>query len=165
MTIEQILFIIFGAITLGAALLVVTHRNVFHAAMFMILSFFGVMGLYVLLEAPSLAAVQLCIYGGIAILIVFATMLTRDMTTPDTPGANRQWLAAALVSVALCGVLVWVTLNHSWVTAAPEPVPEHSITILGQALVDPGGLMLPFEVASVLLLVALIGAVTIARER
>jgi NADH-quinone oxidoreductase subunit J len=55
MTLQQILFIIFGAITLGAALMVVTRRNVFHAALFMILSFFGVAGLYVLLEAPFLA--------------------------------------------------------------------------------------------------------------
>nr|HID12386.1 NADH-quinone oxidoreductase subunit J [Anaerolineae bacterium] len=164
-TFQHILFIIFGAITLGAALLMVTRRNVFHAALFMILSFFGVAGLYVLLEAPFLAAVQLFIYiGGIAILIIFAIMLTREMMNPRLPGANRQWWAAALVAVALCGVLGWVVLNHNW-GAAPGPVPEHSIAILGTALVDPEGFVLPFEVASVLLLVALIGAVTIARER
>jgi len=102
--------------------------------------------------------------GGIAILIIFAIMLTRDMMNPDVLGANRQWWAAALVAVALCGVLGWVALNHDW-GPAPGAVPEHSIAILGQALVDPQGFVLPFEVASVLLLVALIGAVTIARER
>lgn len=164
-TIQHILFIIFGAVTLGAGLMVVTRRNVFHAALFLILSFFGVAGLYVLLEAPFLAGVQLFIYaGGIAILIIFAIMLTRDMMNPDVLGANRQWWAAALVTVALCGVLGWVALNHDW-GPAPGPVPEHSIALLGQALVDPQGFVLPFEVASVLLLVALIGAVTIARER
>jgi NADH-quinone oxidoreductase subunit J len=164
-TIQHILFIIFGAVTLGAGLMVVTRRNVFHAALFLILSFFGVAGLYVLLEAPFLAAVQLFIYaGGIAILIIFAIMLTRHMMNPDVLGANRQWWAAAVVAVALCGVLGWVALNHDW-GAAPGPVPEHSIAILGQTLVDPQGFALPFEVASVLLLVALIGAVTIARER
>ncbi len=165
MTLEQVLFIIFGVITLGAALLVVTRRNMFHAALFLILSFFGVAGLYVLLEAPFLAAVQLLIYvGGIAVLIVFAIMVTRDMTNPDVPGANRQWWAAALVSLALCGVLGWVVLNHNW-GATPGPVPENSIAILGTMLVDPEGMVLPFEVASVLLLVAFIGAVTIAKER
>ena len=165
MTLKQILFIVFGAITLGSALLVVTRRNLFHAALFLILSFFGVAGLYVLLEAPFLAAMQLLIYvGGIAILIVFAIMVTRDIANPDIPGANRQWWAAALVSLALCAVLGWTVLNHDW-GGTPGPVPERSIVILGATLVDPEGMALPFEVASVLLLVALIGAVTIARER
>ncbi len=165
MTFQQILFIIFGVITLGAALMLVTRRNLFHAALFMILSFFGVAGLYVLLEAPFLAAVQLFIYvGGIAILIIFAIMLTRDMMNPRLPGANRQWWAAALAAVALCGVLWWVTLTHDW-DVTSGPVPLDSIANLGMALVDPAGFVLPFEVASVLLLVALIGAVTIARER
>jgi len=164
MTLQQILFIIFGAITLGAALLVVTRRNVFHAALFLILSFFGVAGLYVLLEAPFLAAVQLFIYVGIAILIILAIVLTREMMNPDVPGANRQWWIAALVAVALCGILGWVVLNHDW-GAAPGPVPERSIAILGTTLVDLEGFVLPFGVASVLLLVALVGAATIARER
>ena len=165
-TLQQILFVLFGAVTLGGALMVVTRRNVFHAALFLILSFFGVAGLYVLLEAPFLAAVQLFIYvGGIAILIIFAIMLTREMMNPNIAGRNRQWWAAVLVSGALCGVLVWVVLSHGWAAAAPGPVPEHSITILGTTLVDPEGLVLPFEVASALLLVALVGAVTIARER
>ncbi len=146
--------------------MVVTRRNVLHAAMFLILSFFGVAGLYVLLEAPSLAAVQLFIYGSIAILIIFAVMLTRDRMNPLENGAghNRQWWAAALVTVALCGTLGWVMLKHDW-GAAPGPVPEHSITALGTTLVDPEGFALPFAVTAVLLLVALIGATTIARER
>jgi len=165
MTLQQILFIVFGVITLGAALLMVTRRNVFHSALFLTLSFFGVAGLYVLLEAPFLAAVQLFIYvGGIAILTVFAIMLTRKMMNPHIPGTNRQWWAAALVAVTLCSVLGWMVLRHDW-GAAPGPVPEHSTAILGITLVDPEGLLLPFEVASVLLLVALIGAVTIVRER
>ncbi len=169
MTIEQGLFIAFGAITLGAALLVVTRRNVFHAALFLILSCFGVAGLYVLLEAPFLAAVQLFIYvGGISTLIIFSITLTRDGVNSNIAGRNRQWWAAALVAVALFGalggVLGWMVLNHDW-GAAPGPVPEHSTAILGTTLMNPEGLALPFVVASVLLLVALIGAVTIARER
>lgn len=162
---QQILFIVFGVITLGAAFLVVTRRNVFHAALFLILSFFGVAGLYVLLEAPFLAAAQLFIYvGGIAILIVFAIMLTREMANPNI-AVNRQWWAAALVAVILCGVLGWVVLNHDWGAGDPGPVRADSIVHLGKTLVHSEGFALPFEVASVLLLVALIGAVTIARER
>ena len=162
---QQVLFIVFGVITLGAALMMVTRRNVFHAALFMILSFFGVAGLYVLLEAPFLAGVQLFIYiGGISILIIFAIMLTRDMMDPSTVGRNSQWIAAAVVTVALCAVLVWTVMSFDW-AATSGAVPEDTITRLGKALVDQEGLALPFEVASVLLLVALIGAVTIARER
>jgi len=165
MTLQQVLFIVFGAITLGSALMVVTRRNVFHAALFLILSFFGVAGVYVLLEAPFLAAVQLFIYiGGIAILIIFAIMLTRNMMNPNLPGANQQWWAAALVTVALFGVLGWMILSRDWATTA-DAVPANSILMLGTTLVDPEGLMLPFEVASVLLLAALVGAATIARER
>jgi len=168
-TLQQILFIIFGAITLGAALLVVTRRNVFHAALFLILSFFGVAGLYVLLEAPFLAAVQLSIHvGGIAILIISVIMLTRDTSNPlelkNIAGRNRQWWAAALVAVALCGVMGGVALRHDWGTA-PGPVPEQSIAMLGTTLVDPEGLSLPFGVTSVLLLIVLIGTLTIVKER
>ena len=166
MTIQQILFVVFGAITLGAALLVVTQRNMFHAALSLILSFFGVAGLYVLLEAPFFAVAQLLVYvAGIAILIIFAIMVTRDMASPDLPGANRQWWAGALVSLALCAMLGWAVLNHNWGTTSPGPVPVDSIVILGTMLVDPEGMVLPFEVASLLLLVALVGAATIARER
>jgi NADH-quinone oxidoreductase subunit J len=164
-TLPHILFILFGAITLGAALMVVTRPKVFHAALFLILSFFGVAGLYVLLEAPFLAGVQLFVYiGGIAVLIIFAIMLTRRMMTGDSPGVIPQWWIGALVMAALGAVLGWTVLSHDWAVSA-EPVPNNTIAILGTALVDPQGMVLPFEVASVLLLMALIGAMTIARER
>lgn len=163
-TLQHILFVVFGAITLGAALLVVTRRNVFHAALFLVLSFFGVAALYVLLEAPFLAAVQLFIYvGGIAVLIIFAIMLTQDLMDRDSPAVISQWWAAALVMVGLCGVMVWMALARDWGPSA-GPVPDNSIAILGRALVDPQGMVLPFEVASVLLVAALVGAMTIARD-
>ncbi len=166
MTLHQVLFIIFSAITLGAALMVVLRRNIFHAALFMILSFFGVAGLYVLLEAPFLAAVQLFIYiGGIAILIILAIMLTRNMMSPTTVGLNTQRWSAAAIALLLLLVLVWTIWNHQWVSAAtPGAVPDDTIKILGLRLVDSNGLALPFEVASVLLLVAMVGALTIAAE-
>jgi NADH-quinone oxidoreductase subunit J len=163
---QQVLFLVFGVITLGGGLMVVTRHNVFHAALFMILSFFGVAGLYVLLEAPFLAGAQLLIYvGGISILIIFATMLTRDIMNPGLMGRNRQWIAAAIVVVALGVMLTWTVISHDWAGKNPGAVPESSIVTLGQVLVDQSKLALPFEVASVLLLVALIGAETLAREQ
>jgi len=90
------------------------------------------------------------------------------MMNPNIHRANRNvlhaWWAAALVVVALCGMLGWVILNHDW-DVAPSPVPEHSIAIPGAALADLEEFALPFEVTSVLLLVTLIGAATIVRER
>ena len=166
MTFQQILFIIFGVITVGAALMVVTKRNIFHAALFMVLSFFGIALLYVLLEAPFMVGVQLFIYiGGISVLIIFAIMMSRDMVDPNLAGSNQQWMMAALVAVLLCAVLGGTVLSHEWPAEPSGPVPHDSITILGITLVDVQGLALPFEVASVLLLMALIGSVTIARER
>ena len=163
MTLEQILFIISGAITLGAALMVVTRRNTFHAAMFLILSLSGVAGLYALLEAPFLAAVQLFIYaGGIAIVVT----LTRDTTNllGNGVGRNRQWWAAALVAAALCGVLGWVILKHEW-GMVPGPVPVHGTATLETALATPEGFALALAVTVVLLLVALTGVGTVARKR
>lgn len=165
MTLQQVLFIVLGAVTLGAALMVVTRRNVLRAALFLILSFLGVAGLYVLLEAPFLAAVQLFIYTGcIAILITFAIMLTNNLMTPDLPGANRQWWAAATVTLALFGVVGWMIWSYDW-AATTGAVPDDGLLILGTTLVDPEGLLLPFGVASVLLLTAIIGAATLAREQ
>ena len=93
----QFIFIILSVITLGAALAVVTSKNLFHSALFMVLSFVGVAGLYVLLEAGFLAAVQILVYvGAIAILIIFAIMLTRrlmakDLVQRNANGASQAW--------------------------------------------------------------------------
>jgi len=164
-TLQHILFVVFGAITLGSALAVVTQHNVFHAALFLILAFFGVAGLYVLLEAPFFAAVQLFIYiGGIAVLIIFAIMLTRDLMDPDLPSVVSQWWAAALVAVGLFALLGWMTFARNWGMPVGS-VPDNTIALLGTTLVDPQGMVLPFEVASVLLVAALVGAMTIAREQ
>jgi len=170
MTTQHILFIIFGAVTLGAALMVVTRRNVYQAALFLTLSLFGVAGLYVLLEAPLLAAVQLLTYvGGIAPLIILAVVFTQGRKHPaDSPdnhaGYNHQWWIAALAAIALCSVLVWVTLSYDWGTA-PGPVSEHSIAILLSTLIAPEGFALSFAVTVVLLLVSLTGAVTITGKQ
>ena len=88
---QSIAFFIFSIFVLGGGLGVVSTRNLFHGALYLVLSLFGVAGLFVLLSAPFLAAVQVLVYiGAIAILIVFAVMLTRSMTHL-TEIVNRQW--------------------------------------------------------------------------
>ena len=169
MTILQILnIVIFSVLTLmalGGALGVVTSRNLFHSALFLVLSFAGVAGYYVLLDAGFLAVVQLLIYiGAIAILILFAVMLTRGLMVKRQSQSNDQWLIALLVAILAFVVLAVVLWHVDWPVADRDALasPNVSVGQLGQDLLGP--YVIPFEVASVLLLVALIGAVILARE-
>lgn len=173
LTVESLVFLLFSLITLGGALLVVTTRNLFHAALFLMLSLFGVAGLFALLTAPFLAGIQVVVYiGAIAILIIFAIMLTPQVTAVRP--TNSQWIAGVVVAVVLFAMLASVVTPimselgvEGWGAAFteknPPPVPDDSIALLGEAFVDPEGYMLPFEVASVLLMAALVGAVMLVR--
>jgi len=159
----QFVFIILSIITLGAALAVVTSKNLFHSALFLVLSFVGVAGLYILLEAGFLAAVQILVYvGAISILIIFAIMLTRRLMAKDLVQRNAQWGISALVALLLFALLGFVLLRVNWPVVGGD-VSAESISILGQKLMSTYAV--PFEVASVLLLVALVGSIIIARER
>ncbi|MEE9599763.1 MAG: NADH-quinone oxidoreductase subunit J [Anaerolineales bacterium] len=158
--------IIFGLaslVTLGAALAVVTNKNILHSAFYLVLAFVGVASIYVLLEAPFIAVVQVMIYiGAIAILIVFAIMLTRRILSEDLIQRNSQWILSALGAVALFVVLGWIMYSVKW-PVVQQAVPEDTITILGQELLST--YIVPFEIASVLLLAALVGSIIISRER
>jgi NADH-quinone oxidoreductase subunit J len=163
--VRYIVFFILTVMTLGGALGVVVSRNLFHSALFLVLSFAGVVGYYVLLDAGFLAAVQLLIYiGAIAILILFAVMLTRGLMAKRQSQQNQQWLIAALVALLIFVVLAVVLWQVGWPVASEQALasPNVSVSQLGQELLGP--YVIPFEVASVLLLVALIGAVILARE-
>ena len=160
--ITQIAFIAIAILTLGGAVGVVIARSVFISALFLVLSFVGVTGLYILLEAPFLAGVQLLIYvGAVAVLIIFAIMLTREVMGTDVPFINRQWAAGGFIGFTLFLLLGLIGFRADWLISDAAP-PEDTITGLGEALL--GRYVLPFEIASVILLVALVGAVVIARE-
>ena len=162
----QVIFIILSAVALIGALGVVVSRKLFHAAIFLVLSFVGVAGYYVLLEAEFLAAIQILVYvGAIAILIIFAIMLSRRLMSPEFKARNEQWLWAVVAAVALFVILVVILVQVNWPVVESVMPEEGTISELGQALVNPDQYLLVFEVASVLLLVALVGAVIIARER
>ena len=168
-TVDQILFLITALVTLTAAVTVVTANNLVHAALSMILTFFGVAVLFVLLQAGFLAAVQVVLYiGAIAILIIFAIMLTRRVMEDTGPQINQQWWLAALLSLAVFAAL-WAVLQQvpalQATGAQAQAIPADSLRLLGASFVDPNQYMLPFEVASILLLVALVGSIVIAGER
>jgi NADH-quinone oxidoreductase subunit J len=170
MTPVQAVFILAAVITLASAFMVVTSRKMLHAALWLVVSLFGVAMLFALLESGFFAVVQVVVYiGAIAILIIFAVMLTRRVMEDTGPQVNSTWWAAALVVAGLLVGLVAVFSHWSGINAAlPEYTRQaqaQSITQLGQALVSPNGYVLPFEAASVLLLAALIGAIFIAWEK
>ena len=165
MTLTQIVFIVFAAITLLSGLFCVTTRNMFHAALYLVISLFGVAAMFATLEASFLAAAQLIVYvGAVAILIIFAVMLTRGGagSLPANRNFNTQAGLAGVVTVVTLFILLRVVPFFNY-PVQQAVVPPDILTQLGNALV--GNFVLPFEVASVLLLAALVGAIYIARER
>jgi len=168
MTPAQIVFLLIAAATLLGAVLVVVSHNLVHAALWLILSLAGVAALFVLLEAALLAVVQVAIYiGAIAILIIFAVMLTRRVMADSGPQTNRNWWAAALAALMIFSGLIVVFMQLP-ALGATQAVPlavesEALVEDLGSALVDVNRFVVPFEVASVLLLAALIGSIVVAR--
>ncbi len=167
MTLEQIVFLITAVVMVIAALRVVTTPHLVHAALWLIVALFGGAVMYVLLSVPFLAVAQVVIYvGAIAILMIFAIMLTRRELRDRGPQTGKQWPLAALVALAvLAGVLVLLRAWPGYGTTSAAAVPPDSLKMLGQSLVAPQGYVIPFEVASVLLLAALIGAIYIAWGR
>jgi NADH-quinone oxidoreductase subunit J len=165
MTPDQIIFLLCAALIVSSALMVVTTRNLVHAALWLVAALFGVAILYGLLQAGFLALVQVVVYiGAIAVLFIFAVMLTRREMRDKGPQINQNWVISALLALLTFGGLVYIL--SSWdgfsKTANALPAGLDPLMLLGKALVSPDAFVLPFEVASILLLAALIGSVYIA---
>ncbi len=168
MLLSQVIFLVLAVVILGSGLLVVTTRNMVHAALWLIVTLFGVAVLYAYLNAGFLAVVQVVIYiGAIAILFIFAVMLTRKEMLDRGPQLNAGWWLSAIVAlIAFAGLFMLVRSWAGFWKPAPDiPAGFDGIGQLGNALISPNGFVLPFEVASVLLLAALIGAVYVAFSR
>jgi NADH-quinone oxidoreductase subunit J len=168
MTGIQLVFIVVAVVTLGAALMAVLTSNMVHAALWLILALFGVAVIFVLLSAGFLAVVQVVIYiGAISIIMIFAIMLTRRLITDIGTQTSSSWPWAALIAVALFGGLTWMLSTWGGFNTTPQLLSPRSdqVVELGQALVSPNAFVIPFEVASVLLLAALIGSIIIAWDR
>lgn len=165
----SIIFLIVAAVTLGSALMVVTSRNLVHSALWLVAVLFGVAIVYGLLNAGFLAVVQVVIYiGAIAILMIFAIMLTRNVVGDDNRmTVNENWPWALFIALMVAGGLIFVISQWPGVANPAPAVSERfdPVRALGLALVAPDGFVLAFEMASVLLLAALIGALVVAWER
>lgn len=157
-------YVIAGLMVVGALGIVLLPRVV-HAALAMVFVFFLISGIYVLLGADFIAATQIIIYvGAITVLFLFAIMLTNKSYAPDSNPVTGQWMAASGVAVMAFGSLAYVFSQANIPIAgnlATQGVTDTTLA-LGQLLM--GTYILPFEIAGVLLLAAMIGAIVIAKE-
>lgn len=162
---EQFIFLVVAFFTLGSGFMVVTTRNLVHAALWLVATLFGVAVVFALLDAGFLAVVQVVVYiGAIAILFIFAVMLTRKDMRDQGPQMNRNWWFGALLSVFTFGGLYFLLQGWTGLSKTAPNIPSgfDAVAELGLALVSPDAYVLPFEVASVLLVAALVGAVYVA---
>ena len=187
--ITDIAFWVIAVSSIVAAIAVVQLRDLFRAALFLAVSFFGVAGLFVLLRAEFLAIVQVLIYvGAISVLIVFAVLMTRDVEQGNP--SNRLRIPAGILALLFLAVTIFVAVSTDWnlledvipepgsadiaasaggkalaseTAARVEAVFENTIPNIAELLLQ--DFVLAFEVASVLLLAAVIGALALVRER
>jgi len=162
MTITLAIFYFLAAFTVWAAAVVVFGKNIVRAAVALIFSFCGMAALYVLLDAEFLAAVQVLIYvGGITILLLFAIMLTSGIGAKTAKVVNDQVLLSVIAGIGLLVGLIYASVWGIGPVSSPPRLPE-TTPFLGKALLTTYAL--PFEVVSILLLAAMIGAIILARK-
>ncbi len=160
---SDLVFLLFAAITVGSAAVCVLARSLIYSAFALLFTFFGVAGLYLLLGADFLAATQLLIYvGGILVLLLFGVMLTHKLYDLDLRTQMHQFGAAFFVFLAIFGVLAINIYRTPWRVGPGRP-PAPTTAEIGREFM--GAWLLPFEAASILLLVALIGAAMIVRRK
>ena len=157
------LFTIFAILTVAGAVAAMSLRSLIHSVLALTVAFVGLAAVYLQLGAQFIGLAQILVYvGAVAILIVFAILLTRDTETLSQSIFVGPWKGSAVVALAVFGVLAWAIRHSAASQRAVLPQPGTSIQQIGNALML--RFALPLEVVGVLLTVALIGAVTIAME-
>ena len=162
MTVAQGIFFVIAALAVAGALGVVLMRSTVYAALFLILALLAVAGVYILLASEFLALVQILIYGGaVTVLLLFALMLTRTGDLPETM-VGAQWPVAAFASSVLVGLLIAAVATTNWPGDAAGEIVAVPFETVGEALFRQWAV--PFEIASLVLLVARVGAIVLARQ-
>jgi NADH:ubiquinone oxidoreductase subunit 6 (subunit J) len=158
---EQITFAALSVTLVGSALAVVLSKNLFHAVLWLALALTGTAGVFLLLDAEFLAAVQLLLYaGGIITIVVFAIVVTERLIGERLTQTNMRMGGAALVSVVFLGFIVTVLGRHAFPTSRPE-MPGDLTRLIGESVLT--RYVLPFELLAVLMLVGMLGAIYFAR--
>jgi NADH-quinone oxidoreductase subunit J len=171
--IGSIAFYLIAIVLVGSSLAVVLARNIVHAALFLALVFGAAAGIYILLNAEFIAIVQILIYAGaVTILVLFAIMLTQHASSRQSNPFGKQTWLAAIIAAALCAGLIFTVGAGQMAVGSPNS----SVNVAGSAGGTPARIgqllyspfsysyVLPFEIASVVLLAAIIGAIVIGRE-
>ncbi len=179
MDLATLIFWIVAIVLVGSALIVVLQRNIVHSALALILVFAMASGIFLLLNAEFIAIVQILIYAGaVAVLILFALMLTRisNIQENSNPNSRQWWLALPICALVAAGIILAITISPRATTATTTLVgygsnatcalPPNNVIYIGELLYSPTcySYVLPFEIASVVLLVAIMGAIVIGRE-
>ncbi len=157
-----LVFYILALVAVVSGLLVVTLKNIFHSALFLVLTLFSIAGIYILLGAEFLAAVQVLIYvGAITILMIFAIMLTHQLSNRSIRQVNEQVGPAIAIVLVFFGLSLVALFKTAW-PVSDGVLPQRNVFELGRQLLSI--YVIPFEVVSIVLLVALIGAIIISRQ-
>jgi NADH:ubiquinone oxidoreductase subunit 6 (subunit J) len=156
-------FFILSVLTIVGAAAALTLRNLVHCVLALMLAFVGLAGLYLQLDAQFIGFAQILVYiGAVAILIVFAVLLTRGAASPSQPIVSPSWVISGVVSVVVFGVLAWTIRSSVAARHSVPPQPQVTVKQIGNVLMS--GFALPLEVIGLLLTAALVGAVTIAMQ-
>ncbi len=163
---KQIMFAIFALVIVVFSVLTVTSRRILRAAVSLLMVLIATAGLYFILNYQFMAAVQLTLYaGGIVVLIIFSILLTSQISHKFERIETKKAFFSALAAVAGAVVVITTILNHSF-SADTAAAAEVDMNLIGRSLLEtgPDGYVLPFEVISVLLVAAMIGAIVIAKK-
>ena len=164
MELKPLVFYVFALLTIGSAVIVVTVRNIVHAAFSLMVTLFSIAGLYVFLQADFLAATQVIVYvGGILVLILFGVMMTSGRLDMKLKMERGQLFWGGLVTILIFSLLLGVIRRTPWNVQEELGSVEGTTSQIGRTILQEE-FLLPFEVASVILLIALIGAVLISRK-
>jgi NADH-quinone oxidoreductase subunit J len=162
MTYTTVLFYVFALLTIASAVYVVTVKNIIYSAIALFVTLFSVAALYILLRADFIAVTQIMVYiGGILILLIFGIMLTHKITDVDLTTKNLNSIPAVIFTVGITTIIIIIMLTTKWRIAVPVN-DESTINQIGKLMLT--NYLLPFEVASIVLLIALIGSAMYARK-
>lgn len=164
-----ILFYILAAITLATAFLTIFSRNTIHSAIYLVICFFSIGGHYLMFNAQFLAIVHIIVYAGAIMVLFLFTVMLMNLNKEDEPHKPILSKLAAVISLCLVALVLLAAFIRAQQTVIPEYVASgedfQSIKVLGQVLLDDkNGFMVPFEFASILLLVAMVGAVLLSKK-
>ena len=160
---QVIAFWIFAVAIISAALGVVLLKNVFRAAILLVTCFLGVAGIFILLSADFLAAMQILIYvGAISILVILAIMLTKELSIGSP--SNKFKIPAAIIVALFCAGVIYAILNTNWQISSATP-PATTTSGLADKLFSKNGFLLPVEIIPTILLATILGAIVLVKEK